>query len=222
MQEATATSEAPLANVDQRSSAGSTRPGDLTATPGDATPGSTPTSSKHPAVRVTPRAASPGTIVDVVRFRDETTIHVRASELRDVCASLRDDERTQLNFLTDLTAVDMLRLRTDPTLRRRRPALFAAEPRPAAAEGRLRRRRARALARSALERRELAGARGVRHVRHRLRGPPEPAPHAPADDWDEGSRCARTTPCAAGGVPRLQHRADRAALAHPLDGQRGQ
>src|SRR5262249_20148627 len=33
---------------------------------------------------------------------------------------------------------------------------------------------------SALERRRLAGARGVRHVRHPLRGPPRPAPHSDA------------------------------------------
>jgi NADH-quinone oxidoreductase subunit C len=60
------------------------------------------------------REAFPETIVDVVRFRDETTIHVRREDLREVCAYLRDHDKLQLNFLTDVTAVDMLRLRERP------------------------------------------------------------------------------------------------------------
>ena len=72
-----------------------------------------PDIEKHPAVMVL-RHHMPGVIVELVRFRDETTIHVKAPLLREVCALLRDDSRTRFDFLTDVTAVDMLRLRTDP------------------------------------------------------------------------------------------------------------
>ncbi len=68
---------------------------------------------KHPALREL-RAAMPEVIVDVVRFRDETTIHVRREAYREVCRFLRDHPRISLNFLTDTTAVDMLRLRESP------------------------------------------------------------------------------------------------------------
>jgi NADH-quinone oxidoreductase subunit C len=72
-----------------------------------------PDVERHPAVREL-RASFPDAIVDVVRFRDETTIHVRRELLREVCAFLREHEQLSLNFLTDLTAVDMLRLRSEP------------------------------------------------------------------------------------------------------------
>ncbi|CAA9537296.1 MAG: NADH-ubiquinone oxidoreductase chain C [uncultured Thermomicrobiales bacterium] len=72
-----------------------------------------PDVEKHPVV-VALRERDPDTIVDVVRFRDETTIHIRAPELREVCAFLRAHPRIRLDFLTDLTAVDMLRLRERP------------------------------------------------------------------------------------------------------------
>jgi NADH-quinone oxidoreductase subunit C len=72
-----------------------------------------PDVERHPAVREL-RAGFPDAIVDVVRFRDETTIHVRRELLREVCAFLRDHEQLSFNFLTDLTAVDMLRLRSEP------------------------------------------------------------------------------------------------------------
>jgi NADH-quinone oxidoreductase subunit C len=68
---------------------------------------------RHPALRVL-RAAFPDAIVDVVRFRDETTIHVTREQWRNICLFLKDEPRIQLNFLTDLTAVDMLRLRENP------------------------------------------------------------------------------------------------------------
>ncbi|HQY29916.1 MAG TPA: NADH-quinone oxidoreductase subunit C [Thermomicrobiales bacterium] len=67
----------------------------------------------HPAVRVL-RDAMPGVIVDIVRFRDETTIHVQAAQLREVCQVLRNHPQVSINFLSDLTAVDMLRLRDNP------------------------------------------------------------------------------------------------------------
>jgi NADH-quinone oxidoreductase subunit C len=72
-----------------------------------------PDVEKHPAVRELRRAFGDA-IVDVVRFRDETTIHVQHELLRDVCAFLRDHPQMAFNFLTDVTAVDMLRLRTEP------------------------------------------------------------------------------------------------------------
>jgi NADH-quinone oxidoreductase subunit C len=58
--------------------------------------------------------AVPDAIVDAVRFRDETTIHVTRPRWREVCLFLRDHPRVRLNFLSDLTAVDMLRLRQNP------------------------------------------------------------------------------------------------------------
>lgn len=72
-----------------------------------------PDVEKHPALREL-RAAFGDAIVDVVRFRDETTIHVRREQLREVCRFLRDHDKLSFNFLTDLTAVDMLRLRAEP------------------------------------------------------------------------------------------------------------
>jgi NADH-quinone oxidoreductase subunit C len=68
---------------------------------------------KHPVVRVL-REAFPKDVLDIIRFRDETTIHVTREKLRDIAFYLRDHEHVLLNFLTDLTAVDMLRLRTGP------------------------------------------------------------------------------------------------------------
>jgi NADH-quinone oxidoreductase subunit C len=72
-----------------------------------------PDVEKHPAVRELRRQFGDA-VVDVVRFRDETTIHVRSDLLRDVCAFLRDHPQMGFSFLTDVTAVDMLRLRTEP------------------------------------------------------------------------------------------------------------
>ncbi len=72
-----------------------------------------PDIERHPGVREL-RAGIPDAIVDVVRFRDETTIHVRRELLREVCAFLRDHEQLSFNFLTDHTAIDMLRLRSEP------------------------------------------------------------------------------------------------------------
>jgi NADH-quinone oxidoreductase subunit C len=72
-----------------------------------------PDPEKHPAVREL-RAQFGEAVVDVVRFRDETTIHVVSELLRDVCAFLRGHEQMAFIFLTDVTAVDMLRLRTEP------------------------------------------------------------------------------------------------------------
>ncbi len=68
---------------------------------------------QHPAVRVL-RELAPDAIVDVVRFRNETTIHVKPDQLRVVAGILRDHDRATFNVLTDVTAVDMLRLRPTP------------------------------------------------------------------------------------------------------------
>ena len=67
----------------------------------------------HPAVRVI-RDQLPGAIVDIVRFRDETTIHVLPHLLREVARTLRDHDEVSMSMLTDVTAIDMLRLRTAP------------------------------------------------------------------------------------------------------------
>ncbi|MEZ4563550.1 MAG: NADH-quinone oxidoreductase subunit C [Thermomicrobiales bacterium] len=67
----------------------------------------------HPVLRVL-RADFPHAIVDAVRFRNETTIHVAVAHWREICTHLRDHPRLQVNMLSDLTAVDMLRLRERP------------------------------------------------------------------------------------------------------------
>jgi len=68
---------------------------------------------KHPVVREL-RAVFSDAVLDIIRFRDETTIHVSRDEFRNIAFFLRDHDELALNFLTDLTAVDMLRLRTEP------------------------------------------------------------------------------------------------------------
>lgn len=68
---------------------------------------------QHPAVKVI-RELYPDAILAIVRFRDETTIHIRPELLRDIALTLRNHEHVRLDFLTDVTAVDMLRLREAP------------------------------------------------------------------------------------------------------------
>ncbi len=68
---------------------------------------------RHPAVRILKAEFGDG-VLDIVRFRDETTIHVRPELFREACRFLRDHDRVAIDFLTDLTVVDMLRLRTSP------------------------------------------------------------------------------------------------------------
>jgi NADH-quinone oxidoreductase subunit C len=67
----------------------------------------------HPVV-IELREAFPGDVLEVIRFRDETTLHVRREALRDIAFHLRDHASIALDMLTDITAVDMLRLRTEP------------------------------------------------------------------------------------------------------------
>lgn len=69
--------------------------------------------SKHPVVREL-NEAFPGAVLDVVRFRNETTIHIDPARYRDIMFYVRDHEQICLNFLTDITATDMLKLRTSP------------------------------------------------------------------------------------------------------------
>ncbi len=111
-QEGAATSEAPLGNLEAMRDRM-----DLTGTAQTDDWGRgawvDPDVEKHPAVRAL-RQQFPDTILDIVRFRDETTIHVRRQDLREVCAYLREHPRVALDFLTDVTAVDMLRLREQP------------------------------------------------------------------------------------------------------------
>ena len=68
----------------------------------------------HPAVIVL-RAAFPDAIVDVgpLPRRDDDPRGARAVARRSA-SFCKDEPRVQLNFLTDLTAVDMLRLRENP------------------------------------------------------------------------------------------------------------
>lgn len=68
---------------------------------------------RHPAVRAI-RAAFPDGILAIVRFRNETSIHIRPELLRDIAAHLREHPGVGLNFLSDVTVTDMLRLRESP------------------------------------------------------------------------------------------------------------
>jgi len=111
-QEAAPTGGAPLANVERMEERHDLE-GTAESDPWGRGAWVDPDVEKHPAVRVL-RERFPDTILDIVRFRDETTIHVQREELREVCAVLREDRRTRLDFLTDVTAVDMLRLRERP------------------------------------------------------------------------------------------------------------
>ncbi len=111
-QEGVATSEAPLGNLEamqQRNDAVaqrvmSTWSRDLWTDPD---------LEKHPVVQAL-RESFPEAVLDIIRFRDETTIHVARDVFREIAFFLRDHDEIALNFLTDLTAVDMLRLRTTP------------------------------------------------------------------------------------------------------------
>lgn len=66
----------------------------------------------HPAIRAL-RAAYPDAVVEVVFFRDEVTIVVNPAHWADAFSLLRTDPDLAYRILTDLTAVDMLRLRRD-------------------------------------------------------------------------------------------------------------
>ncbi len=68
---------------------------------------------QHPAVREVRSVFGPA-IVNMVRFSDETTIHVQPRYFRDICDYLRTHDQLAFIALTDVTAVDMLELRTTP------------------------------------------------------------------------------------------------------------
>lgn len=69
--------------------------------------------SRHPAI-VALRHAFGDAIEEIVFFRDEVTVHVSAPRLAEIAEFLRDHEDLRYRLLSDLTAVDMLRLRTAP------------------------------------------------------------------------------------------------------------
>lgn len=52
--------------------------------------------------------AFPEAIDNVVEFRGERTLVVDASEVKEICCLLRDDEELQYNLLEDIVADDML------------------------------------------------------------------------------------------------------------------
>lgn len=65
----------------------------------------------HPAIRAL-KAAFPEDIVEVVFFRDEVTLRVNAARWVEMFTLLRDDADLSYRTLTDVTAVDMLRMRS--------------------------------------------------------------------------------------------------------------
>jgi NADH-quinone oxidoreductase subunit C len=69
--------------------------------------------AQHPAI-IALRAAFPDDIEGIVFFRDEVTVKIRPERLADACTLLRDTPDLKYQMLSDLTAVDMLNLRTAP------------------------------------------------------------------------------------------------------------
>ena len=63
---------------------------------------------RHQLVTQKVEATFPDAIEDVVDFRGERTLVVNASELKEICRFLRDDEELQFNLLEDIVADDML------------------------------------------------------------------------------------------------------------------
>ena len=61
----------------------------------------------HPAVSRL-LASNAGAIEEVKFDRDEMTIYLERSTIREVCALLRDDPNCPFNFLSDVTCVDWL------------------------------------------------------------------------------------------------------------------
>ncbi len=68
---------------------------------------------KNPAVLAL-RERFPEAYMDAVSFRDEMTVRVACTRLRDIIQFLRDHPDLRYNMLTDETAVDMVRLRAEP------------------------------------------------------------------------------------------------------------
>src|SRR5579884_1391469 len=54
-----------------------------------------------------------GEIVKTRAFRDEKTVWVKKDKIVEICKLLRDAPETRYNFLSDLTAVDLLRIKTE-------------------------------------------------------------------------------------------------------------
>jgi NADH-quinone oxidoreductase subunit C len=67
----------------------------------------------HPALRAI-RAAFPDAIEEIVFFRDEVTARISTARWVAVVAMLREQPELSYRMLSDLTAVDMLRLRAEP------------------------------------------------------------------------------------------------------------
>lgn len=111
-QEGTASSEAPLGNLEAMQERLDVVADRVTGQWGRDL-WTDPDLEQHPVVREL-RASFPDAVLDIIRFRDETTIHVARERFREIAFHLRDHDGILLNFLTDLTAVDMLRLRTTP------------------------------------------------------------------------------------------------------------
>ncbi|MFN3477162.1 MAG: NADH-quinone oxidoreductase subunit C, partial [Candidatus Methylomirabilales bacterium] len=60
------------------------------------------------------REAFPDAVLAVKVFRNEVTVIVKREAIVKVCRFLRHDHELQYDFLSDLTAVDRLKLGSDP------------------------------------------------------------------------------------------------------------
>ena len=54
------------------------------------------------------REQYPDAIMEVVEFRGETTVRVPRERIVEICRFLRDDPETRMDYLTDLTDLDLL------------------------------------------------------------------------------------------------------------------
>lgn len=59
-------------------------------------------------------AAAPESLLEIKEFRGELTLYVRRESITIICIALRDNAELQLNYLSDVTAVDYLAAGRDP------------------------------------------------------------------------------------------------------------
>jgi len=115
----------------------------------------------------------------VRQFTDQTEIRIEAGSVVEVLQTLHDDPGLRFEILADLAGVDTGKVMqvVYHLWSERSPTGFASSS--TVYPG----RPARALGHFPVDRRRVARARGLRHVRHHLRGQPRPAPHPDAADY---------------------------------------
>ena len=93
---------------------GPTTSADSTPPPAELYAASPAHAAVHTAAQEAVAATFGDALLDVQTYRGETTLIVARERIREILTLLRDHEATQLNRLSDLTAVDYLNLGHDP------------------------------------------------------------------------------------------------------------